>query len=60
MQPLAARGVGIGLVQPVVDVGQVIADGGPGLLGLAVNLVTRLVERRVLHWHPSVRKEGAA
>ena len=31
-----------------------------GLLGLAVNLVTRLVERRVLHWHPSVRREGAA
>ena len=31
-----------------------------GLLGLLVNLVTRLVERRVLHWHPSVRREGAA
>ena len=31
-----------------------------GLLGLGVNLVTRLVERRVLHWHPSVRKEGVA
>ena len=30
-----------------------------GLLGLLVNLTTRLVERRVLHWHPSVRKEGA-
>ncbi|MCR6648828.1 MAG: ABC transporter permease subunit [Cellulomonas sp.] len=30
-----------------------------GLLGLLVNLATRLVERRVLHWHPSVRKEGA-
>ena len=31
-----------------------------GLLGLLVNLVTRLVERRVLHWHPSVRREGVA
>ncbi|GEK18279.1 nitrate ABC transporter permease [Cellulomonas persica] len=30
-----------------------------GFLGLLVNLATRLVERRVLHWHPSVRKEGA-
>ncbi|MBO0922101.1 ABC transporter permease subunit [Cellulomonas sp. zg-ZUI222] len=31
-----------------------------GLLGLLVNLATRLVERRVLHWHPSVRREGVA
>ncbi|WP_246169127.1 ABC transporter permease [Actinotalea subterranea] len=31
-----------------------------GALGLLVNLGTRAVERRVLHWHPSVRKEGAA
>ena len=29
-----------------------------GFLGLLVNLGTRAVERRVLHWHPSVRKEG--
>lgn len=29
-----------------------------GLLGLLVNLGTRAIERRVLHWHPSVRKEG--
>lgn len=28
-----------------------------GALGLAVNLGTRAVERRVLHWHPSVRRE---
>lgn len=31
-----------------------------GLLGLLVNLVTRVVERRVLHWHPSVRRDGVA
>lgn len=30
-----------------------------GLLGLLVNLGTRAVERRVLHWHPSVRREAA-
>ena len=29
-----------------------------GLLGLVVNLGTRAIERRVLHWHPSVRREG--
>jgi len=28
-----------------------------GLLGLLVNLGTRAIERRVLHWHPSVRRE---
>lgn len=32
----------------------VLVTGG---LGLLVNIGTRLVERRVLHWHPSVRKE---
>lgn len=31
-----------------------------GLLGLVVNLGTRIAERRLLHWHPSVRKEGVA
>lgn len=31
-----------------------------GLLGVLVNLGARLVERRVLHWHPSVRRERAA
>ncbi len=31
-----------------------------GLLGLLVNLVFRLVERRVLSWHQSVRGEDAA
>ncbi len=30
-----------------------------GLLGLLVNLGTRTIERRVLHWHPSVRREAA-
>ncbi|MBD0841393.1 MULTISPECIES: ABC transporter permease [unclassified Streptomyces] len=29
-----------------------------GVLGVAVNLVARAVERRVLHWHQSVRREG--
>lgn len=28
-----------------------------GLIGLAANLVTRRLERRVLAWHPSVRRE---
>ncbi|MFG1923278.1 ABC transporter permease [Cryptosporangium sp. NPDC048952] len=28
-----------------------------GVLGALVNLVTRLVERRFLHWHPSVRRD---
>lgn len=30
-----------------------------GLLGLLLNLGTRAIERRVLHWHPSVRREAA-
>jgi len=30
-----------------------------GVLGVAVNLLARLLERRVLHWHPSVRGEVA-
>ncbi|MGW3937640.1 ABC transporter permease [Streptomyces phaeochromogenes] len=29
-----------------------------GLLGVAVNLVARAVERRALHWHQSMRREG--
>jgi ABC-type nitrate/sulfonate/bicarbonate transport system permease component len=29
-----------------------------GLLGIAINLVARIVERRTLHWHQSVRREG--
>ncbi|MDQ2624356.1 MAG: ABC transporter permease [Actinomycetota bacterium] len=29
-----------------------------GVLGLLVNIGTRIAERRLLHWHPSVRKEG--
>ncbi|WP_330285744.1 ABC transporter permease [Streptomyces sp. NBC_00576] len=31
-----------------------------GLLGVAVNLVARAVERRALHWHQSVRLEVSA
>ncbi|WP_232216026.1 ABC transporter permease [Promicromonospora sukumoe] len=31
-----------------------------GLLGVAVNLVARALERRTLFWHPSVRGEAAA
>ena len=31
-----------------------------GLLGVAVNLIARAVERRALHWHQSVRTEVAA
>lgn len=31
-----------------------------GLLGVGVNLAARAVERRVLAWHPSVRREAAA
>ncbi|PWJ26839.1 ABC-type nitrate/sulfonate/bicarbonate transport system permease component [Branchiibius hedensis] len=30
-----------------------------GLIGLAINLAARLVERRVLSWHPSVRRFAA-
>ncbi len=29
-----------------------------GILGVAVNLVARAVERRALHWHQSMRREG--
>ena len=29
-----------------------------GLLGVAINLVARSVERRALHWHQSQRREG--
>lgn len=31
-----------------------------GLLGVVVNIGARLVERRVLHWHPSVRRERSS
>ena len=31
-----------------------------GLLGVAVNLGARALERRVLRWHPSIRREAAA
>ncbi|MFK4040873.1 ABC transporter permease [Nonomuraea wenchangensis] len=31
-----------------------------GLVGIAVNAAVRLLERRVLAWHPSVRSEAAA
>ena len=31
-----------------------------GLLGVAVNLAARALERRVLAWHPSTRREAAA
>lgn len=31
-----------------------------GLLGAALNLATRRVERRVLHWHQSARTEVSA
>lgn len=31
-----------------------------GLLGVAVNLLARAVEHRLLHWHPSVRRENAS
>ncbi|MET0871182.1 MAG: ABC transporter permease subunit, partial [Paeniglutamicibacter terrestris] len=29
-----------------------------GFLGVAINAVTRIVEKRVLSWHPSVRGEA--
>jgi len=31
-----------------------------GLLGVAVNVLARVLESRVLFWHPSVRGEVAA
>ncbi len=31
-----------------------------GLLGVGVNLLARYLERRLLHWHPSVRLESKA
>ena len=31
-----------------------------GLLGVGVNLAARALERRVLAWHPSARREAAA
>jgi ABC-type nitrate/sulfonate/bicarbonate transport system permease component len=31
-----------------------------GLLGIAVNIFARLVERRVLRWHPSIRRETSS
>ncbi|PKW25494.1 ABC transporter permease [Phycicoccus duodecadis] len=30
-----------------------------GLLGVAVNLLARAIEKRVLRWHPSVRRDAA-
>lgn len=29
-----------------------------GIVGVLVNLVARMAERRILRWHPSVRREG--
>ncbi|MGH8876150.1 MAG: ABC transporter permease, partial [Stackebrandtia sp.] len=31
-----------------------------GILGVAVNLAARTAERRLLHWHPSIREETVA
>lgn len=31
-----------------------------GLLGVAVNILARAVEQRVLRWHPSIRRENAS
>ncbi|WP_345045495.1 ABC transporter permease subunit, partial [Georgenia daeguensis] len=31
-----------------------------GLLGVGVNLLARALERRILRWHPSIRRETAA
>jgi ABC-type nitrate/sulfonate/bicarbonate transport system permease component len=31
-----------------------------GLVGIAINVLVRWTERRVLSWHPSVRAEVAA
>ena len=31
-----------------------------GLLGVGVNLLARALERRILRWHPSIRRESAA
>jgi ABC-type nitrate/sulfonate/bicarbonate transport system permease component len=31
-----------------------------GVIGVAANLLTRAVERRVLVWHPAVRREGSS
>ncbi|MFL5974403.1 MAG: ABC transporter permease subunit, partial [Solirubrobacterales bacterium] len=29
-----------------------------GLIGVTINMVVRAIERRALHWHPSVRAEA--
>jgi len=31
-----------------------------GLIGVVVNILARLLERRVMHWHPSIRRVEAA
>lgn len=31
-----------------------------GLLGVVINILARVVERRVLHWHPAIRRESMA
>jgi ABC-type nitrate/sulfonate/bicarbonate transport system permease component len=31
-----------------------------GVIGVAANLLTRAVERRVLAWHPAIRREASA
>lgn len=31
-----------------------------GVIGLLVNVLARALERRLLHWHPSVRREAVA
>ena len=41
---------------PAVGTDQDVA----GLLGVGVNVVARALERRVLAWHPSTRRESAA
>lgn len=31
-----------------------------GLIGVIVNVAVRMIEKRVLHWHPSIRRESVA
>ncbi|MDN8617948.1 ABC transporter permease [Variovorax ginsengisoli] len=60
---IGSQGVGRGIV--VAQASNATAEAYAyvlvaGLMGVAINLAARLLERRLLQWHPSVRNTGGA
>lgn len=60
---IGSQGIGRGIV--VAQASNATAEAYAfvlvaGLMGMAINMAARLLERRLLQWHPSVRHAGAA